>query len=503
MAKKVCIDSGHYGKYNRCPGNSKYYESEVMWKLHLLQKKYLEQYGIEVITTRNNQATDLDLYTRGAKSKGCDLFISDHSNAVGSGMNESVDYPVAYGTVNGKADKIGEQLAKCIQTTMGTKQNGRLNHRKNNSGTDYYGVLRGAAAVGTPGLILEHSFHTNSRAVEWLLNDTNLDKLAKAEAEVIAKYLGISTKPSTVKQSNELYGLTAEEVVKKIGPLMTADEAKTGVLACVSAAQFILESGYGQSELAQNANNFFGMKTKLSGNTWAGSVWDGNSIYTKQTQEYINGKYETVTADFRKYTTIAQSIEDHSAYLLGAKHNNNLRYKGLKGEKDYKKAFTIIKEGGYATSPDYVEKLCAVVEKWNLTQYNATETTKPVSNKQQSYMIMVDKVEKGDVLNIRKEPNVNAAKTGSLKYNDPYIYTIVEERNGWGKLKSGLGWINLHYTKKVSGTPKPTKTLDDWANEVRNGKHGNGKANRTASLKKAGCPYDYQTVQNRVNQLCK
>ena len=78
---KICLDAGHYGKYNRSPADSRYYESEVMWKLHLLQKKYLEAYGIAVITTRENQEKDRSLYDRGAASKGCDLFISDHSNA--------------------------------------------------------------------------------------------------------------------------------------------------------------------------------------------------------------------------------------------------------------------------------------------------------------------------------------------------------------------------------------------------------------------------------------
>ena len=64
-------------------------------------------------------------------------------------------------------------------------------------------------------------------------------------------------------------------------------------------AQFILESGYGKSELAQNANNVFGMKCFLSGNTWAGSVWDDKSKYTKQTKEQnADGSYVTITADF-------------------------------------------------------------------------------------------------------------------------------------------------------------------------------------------------------------
>lgn len=50
---------------------------------------------------------------------------------------------------------------------------------------------------------------------------------------------------------------------------------------------------------------------------------------------------------------------------------------------------------------------------------------------------------------------------------------------------------------------KPQKTLDEWAREVINGKHGTGHANREKSLKKAGCPYAYSQVRARVNALCK
>lgn len=51
------------------------------------------------------------------------------------------------------------------------------------------------------------------------------------------------------------------------------------------------------------------------------------------------------------------------------------------------------------------------------------------------------------VLNIRKGPGTNYAVTGQIK--DMGVYTIVEESNGWGKLKSGAGWISLAYTKKL------------------------------------------------------
>lgn len=196
---KICLDAGHYGRYNQSPADSRYFESVMTWKLHLLQKKYLEEYGIEVITTREKQETDRGLYARGAASKGCDLFISDHSNAVGNTVNNSVDYPAAYCEINGSADGIGMALAQCVEVVMDTNQPARIEHRRGQNG-DYYGVLRGAAAVGTPGLILEHSFHTNTQIARWLLDEANLDRLARAEADTIAMYYNIAD-PEPEKKS--------------------------------------------------------------------------------------------------------------------------------------------------------------------------------------------------------------------------------------------------------------------------------------------------------------
>lgn len=210
MNVKICIDAGHYGKYNRSPAVKDYYESNMAWKLHLLQKQYLEEYeGVTVITTRSNQATDKALYDRGACSKGCDLFISDHSNAVGSGINESVDYVAIYHLTDDSTTRVDDisreiagKLAPVIADVMGTSQGWRLVTRE--SGNDrngdgmlndnYYGVLHGARMVNTPGMIIEHSFHTNTRMTKWLLDDGNLARLAKAEVEVIAKHFGLKKK---------------------------------------------------------------------------------------------------------------------------------------------------------------------------------------------------------------------------------------------------------------------------------------------------------------------
>lgn len=191
MAKpKICLDAGHYGKYNRSPAIKSYYESDMNWKLHLLLKTELENLGFEVITTRAAQNKDLGLSARGKKSKGCKLFLSLHSNALDSKVRDDVDYPLVIVMLDGKGNTLGKKLADCIATTMGTKQAGRIMTKRGSNG-EYYGVLRGAASVGTMGMILEHSFHTNTSATKWLLDDRNLEKLAKAEADLIAEYFGV------------------------------------------------------------------------------------------------------------------------------------------------------------------------------------------------------------------------------------------------------------------------------------------------------------------------
>ncbi len=181
---------------------------------------------------------------------------------------------------------------------------------------------------------------------------------------------------TTITNASEVQDLSEADRIPIIGKLCQEDYAVSGILASVSAAQCILESGYMSTDLAVNANNCFGMKATLSGNEWGDSTWDGTSIYTKQTWEEYNGQSVTITADFRKYENVADSVADHSAYLLNAKDDNGLRYEGLKGETDYKKAIQIIKNGGYATDSNYVNKICNIIEKYNLTQYDTIATTK-------------------------------------------------------------------------------------------------------------------------------
>lgn len=208
-------------------------------------------------------------------------------------------------------------------------------------------------------------FANKSCPGDWLYS-----RLGDLAAKVTARLSGGTSTAGT--QAKDFANLTEAEVVAKVGPLFTANQKSSGIPASVSMAQFILESGYGKSELAQDANNCFGMKESLSGNTWSGSAWDGKSVYTKKTKEQNeDGSEYTITANFRKYGCVEDSIADHSAYLLGAKNGNVLRYAGIAGMTDYRAAARLIKDGGYATDVGYVDKLCSIIEKWNLTQYDA------------------------------------------------------------------------------------------------------------------------------------
>lgn len=516
--KRICLDPGHYGSNYNAGVVSGYYESVTVWKLTQYEKEYLEQMGIEVLVTRKNINENPDLTARGRMAKGCDLFVSNHTNACDI---ETVSRSVVIHfterdeiLIDNRSKEFAMQLAKVIQSTMGVKgyqtySKLASNDRDGNGEKDdnYYGVLNGSFLAGVPGVIAEHSFHTNIAACKWLMNDSNLRKLAKACAGCMAAFVGVSATVDNGIQAVEFANMADADIVKRVGELCAEDMKKTGILASISTAQFILESGYGKSVLAQMANNCFGMKCSLSGNTWNESSWDGTSEYSKETKEYVDGGYVTVIAAFRAYPNVEASIADHSAYLLGAKKGDVFRYVGLKGEKDYKKAVQIIKDGGYATAPDYIDKVYSLIEKYNLTIYDQQEETvsegwyrvrrswsetksqigayhsfeyaKALADKNPGYSVFDEagvkvypenmfapymvRVKTGD-LNMRLGATIDTVSIGHIPIG---TYTIVEEKKGkvskkgeeglWGRIKSEQlyngkyvpVWIYLSYVEKV------------------------------------------------------
>lgn len=129
------------------------------------------------------------------------------------------------------------------------------------------------------------------------------------------------------------------------------------------------------------------------------------------------------------------------------KRNNikELKWKGeqsLIGQVD-KQNMTVHRWFASKSCPgDYLYNLHGQIAKEVNAKLNPTTST-PTASTSTSYKVKVT----ADVLNIRAGAGTNFKINGAIK--DKGVYTIIAENNGWGKLKSGAGWISLAYTEKV------------------------------------------------------
>ncbi len=184
-----------------------------------------------------------------------------------------------------------------------------------------------------------------------------------------AVYTNTTTASGT--QTSEFAGLSETAAAARLLEICRPIAEKNDLFPSVCAAQTILESGYCTTELAKKANNVCGMKTILSGNTWPGSTWDGKSKVNIRTPEQdASGNTYYIYADFRKYPCIEDSIADRCAYLLGAQNGSKLRYDGIQNCKNYRDQIELIKRGGYATDVKYVNKICNIIERFDLDKYD-------------------------------------------------------------------------------------------------------------------------------------
>ena len=128
--------------------------------------------------------------------------------------------------------------------------------------------------------------------------------------------------------------------------------------ASVTIAQAILESYWGSSRLAHDANNYFGIKAQTRGGT-AGSV--SFSVW-----EVLGGRNVAQWQAFRAYTTIADSFVDHGLFFV-----QNWRYaSAMSARGDPKQFAREINRAGYATDPSYASKLIGLMDRYDLYRYD-------------------------------------------------------------------------------------------------------------------------------------
>jgi len=152
--------------------------------------------------------------------------------------------------------------------------------------------------------------------------------------------------------------------IEKIAPIVQDVNKSRGypLYASVVIAQACLETGYGASSLMMKANAIFGIK---AGITWRGKV------YSAKTKEVYNSKPVTITDTFRAYNSLTESVNDYFNLIC-----NNKRYSMAVHSNNFVECIHGIASGGYATDPSYVNKVIQIINTFNLSKYDSTESIK-------------------------------------------------------------------------------------------------------------------------------
>ena len=147
---------------------------------------------------------------------------------------------------------------------------------------------------------------------------------------------------------------TEDQYIQKFAKYAVEEMEKYKIPASITLAQGLLETGGGQSRLALEGKNHFGIKCKED--------WTGKTM--KHTDDAPN-------ECFRVYDDPRQSYEDHSIFLSTRKYYANLFNLDM---KDYKAWATGLKKAGYATNPRYASILIGKIEKYRLYEFDNTSS---------------------------------------------------------------------------------------------------------------------------------
>lgn len=154
-----------------------------------------------------------------------------------------------------------------------------------------------------------------------------------------------------------------QQFITKSAPAAIESSSKYGTYTSVMMAQAALESGWGQSSLAQEPNNnLFGVK----------GSYNGQAVNVK-TGEYINGSYKTVNASFKKYPSYTESFNDNGSLIrkdMGSTYSGAWVENAANAEQATQQGL----QGKYASAPNYASTLNSIIEANNFKQYDPVTT---------------------------------------------------------------------------------------------------------------------------------
>lgn len=223
--------------------------------------------------------------------------------------------------------------------------------------------------------------------------------------------------------------ISQQEYIQNYKIVAIQDMLITGVPASITLAQASLESDNGNSPLAINARNHFGIKCH---------DWKGDKYYHDD-----DAKQEC----FRKYDTALESFDDHSYFL-----KNRKRYAFLFEipRTDYKAWAYGLKKAGYATNPVYAEKLIDIIERNNLQELDKyTEVPK----EEKLAKLEKKKIESSTISNKKLE----VPKQG-IQFNNGIKYVIVGKGGSFEDIISEQD-VRMWQIRKYNDLPKNSKAV--------------------------------------------
>ena len=119
-------------------------------------------------------------------------------------------------------------------------------------------------------------------------------------------------------------------------------------------AQAVLESGWGESRLASQYHNYFGLK--------CGTRWTGRSVNMRTKEEYREGTLTSIRDNFRVFDSMEEGVKGYFEFIQLE------RYRNLQGIRDPQEYLETIRADGYATSFSYVEDCMKVIRQYELTR---------------------------------------------------------------------------------------------------------------------------------------
>lgn len=143
---------------------------------------------------------------------------------------------------------------------------------------------------------------------------------------------------------------TREDYIKMAKPIAVSVANEYNLFPSVVLGQSALESNFGKSELSLKYNNYFGIKAK-----------NDDKKEEMMTSEFVDGKEIRVKQPFREYNSMKESFKDYGKLISTAP-----RYKRVMSSRNYRQAAYNLQKCGYATDPNYADKIIEIIENYEL-----------------------------------------------------------------------------------------------------------------------------------------